>query len=186
MTLLLSKKTGKSLKIGKRSEKWYYREKIHDWNLYASNSASNFSLCCSSYNSFICSTCHKMSTTSEQTLTTCQKLLKSFQREIKSFKNISTGCQQHLGLFCFTSSIRSRKFGNLSTFLRTKRCTVTEDIYIVVESALSLSTVGCIMRIVQGLASFVMQSFQRHCYWLPQCYINAWRIDTVKVFFTRE
>ena len=148
----------------KRSEKSYHREKIHDWNLYASNSASNFSLCCSSYNSFICSTFHKMSTTSELILTTCQKLSKSFQREVKSFKNISTGCQQHLGLFCFTSSIRSRKFGNLSTFLRTKRCTVIEDIYIVVESALSLSMVGCIMRIVQGLASLVMQSFQKHCY----------------------
>ena len=164
MTRTVEFKSCKESKNRKRSEKSYHGEIFHDWNLYASNSASSFSLCCSSYNSFICSTFHKMSTTSEQILTACQKLSKSFQRDVKSFKNISTGCLQHLGLFCFTSSIRSRKFGNLSTFLRTKRCTVIEDINIVVESALSLSTVGCIMRIVQGLASFVMQSFQRHCY----------------------
>ena len=146
-------KSWKESKIRKRTEKSYHREKIHDWNLYASNSASNFSLCCSSYNSFICSTFHEMSTTPAK-----------FRQHAKNFQIFLSKCKQNQKLLGFTSSIRSRKFGNRSTFLWIKRCTVSEDIYIVVESALSLSTVGCIMRIVQGLASLVKQSFHRHNY----------------------
>ena len=57
---------------------------FHDWNLYASNSASSFSLCCSSYNSFICSTFHKMSTTSTK-----------FRQHAENFQNLLSRCKQN-------------------------------------------------------------------------------------------
>ena len=76
----------------KMEEMQQMKEMQHVKDLYASNSASSFSLCCSSYNSFICSTWE--------------------QKKIVFFFS------------CFTSSMRSRKFGNRRTFLRLIKITL--------------------------------------------------------------
>ena len=155
MTRTVEFKSCKESKNRKRSEKSYHGEIFHDWNLYASNSASSFSLCCSSYNSFICSTFHKMSTTSTK-----------FRQHAKNFQNLLSRCKQNQKLLDkMTITFGAHLFDSFSQVWKPFNIPLNKTLhcfmYIVV---LSLSMVGCIMRIVQGLASLVMQSFQRHNY----------------------